>query len=723
MSVAGAPAPLTDAALRDRIGIPDEVRGHLRRYEHAVRERLAELAGTDDAQAAASREELRMVLADARRSPLLRALRRRAVDLVPGASARRSLDNALGAVLSRAERALRRVQAAAEYRRTLDGLHARYAGPLPWHLARALERAGIAPGTLDRLSDAGSILARTERMRAMDAELEDQVAALPRMVEEPLEISLWPDGVSPAELAAAVHEAERAESSGTGPAWRARGRAQAAEHAQGLLGGGTGTGVATTPAEAAALEALQLVAAGHGTDADDLDAQGLVLRGAVRRRAPAPAPAHAAAGDPGRWGDAAGSLLFVVPLFGPYVLVRRGSTWPVRVDDRSVRVGKPARCVAALPPESPGTPLPPEAWAAPLFDLPDGADGQWLATRTPASVTPFARIGPDRWLAEVRKRGTLQPAEGPRGSASRPRVGAAVRILSPSAETRAEEAIAVGPALHREAGPFGWTTLRVPLALADVPEGWLRTADTPAGRDHVEAEQRFFQAAGRLVPGRTPRCLGRSADPSGFVYAPPLALTPESSLALRSWREKDPTAFAAAAARLWTRLTEAGLALGFYHASTLAFRVQLAGGGSPGTLEAVAVAAPLGTRLGAAYRRSRESVDLFPHFERLGGIRLPPAQANGDVAMPQTEAAAAALYQLDLLATRPIHLPAGAPWDEILDMLAAQPPSAFTSDRLAAELIRAMRPPVRAPSPPPEAETPPPAPAEEPTPRKRFHIE
>ncbi len=210
--------------------------------------------------------------------------------------------------------------------------------------------------------------------------------------------------------------------------------------------------------------------------------------------------------------------------------------------------------------------------------------------------------------------------------------------------------IAVGPVLKREEGFFGWRTLTVQLPLADVPQGWLRTADTPAGRDHVEAEQAFFQAAGRLIPGSTPRCLGRCEKPHGYVYAPPLALSPESSLALGSWREEDPVAFVAAAARLWRRFTDAGLALGFYHDATLAFRVHPGKADSRGVLEAVAVAAPLGTRLGAAYRRSMEVPELFPRSGGAGDAQMPSAQLAGETALPVTEARAALHYVATLLA-------------------------------------------------------------------------
>ena len=429
MNGVGSHTPVTDAALRDRIGVPDAVRRHLREQEQAVHRLLRQLAEIDDTQAAAARAELRSVLEDPHRSPLLRALRRRTADLEPGAPARRSLDNALGAILSRATRALRRATAAAEFRRAYDTLHARYTGPVPWHLARALEGAGITADTLERLRDAGSLQARTERMREIDAELAERVAALPRWIEEPLEVSAWPEGVSPAELAAAVQQAEREERSLTSPAWRARGRALAGEHARRLLGGGTGTAAASDTAESAAREALRLVEAGQGVGAEDLDAQGIVLRGAARARARvhAGAPASPAPGE-----DTPGSLLFVVPLFGPYVLVRRGRPWPVRVDDRRMGVGREVRCVASLPPESAATPRPPELLGGAAL-RPGGRTGGRLAADGDAGAGgalrayrpgPLAGAGGAARSAVTSQPAALEhrpPAPRPRGALSSPR--------------------------------------------------------------------------------------------------------------------------------------------------------------------------------------------------------------------------------------------------------------------------------------------------------------
>jgi hypothetical protein len=307
-------------------------------------------------------------------------------------------------------------------------------------------------------------------------------------------------------------------------------------------------------------------------------------------------------------------------------------------------------------------------------------------------VVPFARIAPDRWVARVQQRGRLaavdEPPGGRRGRAR------AVRVLATADAVPAGSALASGPVERTENGPFGLRTRTVRLPLADVPLGWLRTSTHAAGREHLEAEQALFQAAERRVPGSTPRCLGHDSHGGGYLYAPPLALSAEVSAPLRAWAADEPLAFAAAAARLWRTLRDAGLALGFYHTSALAFRVRMGPASAPArALHAVATAAPLGTSLGAPYRRSREALSLFPPFERLGGTRLPPAQMEGGTALPATEAAAAALYVLNLLAMHPLPLPSGAPWDEFADMLMEAPRNAFLLPQLAEKLARGLAAP------------------------------
>jgi len=254
-------------------------------------------------------------------------------------------------------------------------------------------------------------------------------------------------------------------------------------------------------------------------------------------------------------------------------------------------------------------------------------------------------------------------------------------------------ALTAGPAEEVAKGPFGWRTAIVPLPLADVRRGWMRTAELPAGADHARAEQVFFQVAGRRVPGCTLRCLGHDPRTRGYLYAPPLGLRIDESPQLRAWAEDAPLAFASAAARLWRALGGAGLALGFYHPSTLAFRVRFGAADEARALHAVATAAPLGTALGRAYRRSRETVQHFPAYPKLGGARLPPAQVQGDVALPASEAASLAVYVLDLFAARPLRLPPEAPWNELVDMLQDDVHAGFRQPTWARRISEALSTP------------------------------
>jgi hypothetical protein len=663
--IAGAsrPGSVVGEALRGRIGVPDELRRHLRQLEAQVRQQVEALGAvpTTDPDIEFMRSELAAVLDDPRRSPLLKALRRRTEHLREGAPARRSLDQSMDGLLDRAKRVVEGVHARDALRAALERLDTRFGALLPWHLARGLERVRLTPATVERMQDAASLRAAVARAGELETELAERLARLPPAAE-PREVAEWPEGVSHAELAAAVVESDRATRVDRGLSWRATGRAQARTHVTRLIGPPNVSGARGDWAEAAAGESLRLVEAGFGTGAEDLDAQLVAVRGAARRRRATSSRASPTEAAVQQMEDSSGGLLFVVPLFGEFVLIRRGEPWPVRIDETGVRCGRPAQCSAVLAPGAVSTPLRSDVWAPLFFDLPAGAEGEWLSTVAPATVLPFARIADDRWLGHVIGRGKLRSAGHSRWSGERPRRGKVIRTLLAASEASAEAVIAVGPVLKRQEGPFGWRTLTVQLPLADVPQGWLRTADSVAGRDHVEAEQAFFQAAGRLIPGSTPRCLGRSESPHGYVYAPPLALSPESSLTLRNWREEDPVAIVAAAARLWRRFTDAGLALGFYHAATLAFRMHSGESGSGGVLEAVAIAAPLGTRLGRMYRRSIGTKDMFPIYHRLGSLPFQPAIVSGSLALPDTEAAALSLYGLDTLACRPVVIESDCDW-------------------------------------------------------------
>jgi hypothetical protein len=672
-------APRSAAALRGRLDVSDEARRHLVRVEGEARELLAGIdarrAGGDNPALAASAADLARFL-DGAKSPLLRAFGRRGADLDAGGLARRSLDHAWNAVRGRATRAIQRHDAAVEVERVLRRLRDRFSERLPWHLARALEVAGVDEGSL-RTRESAWLRARRARLERVEEELAAAERRLPARVDEPLEAKRWPDAVSRAELAAAVEEADPSRAAGASPGRAEALRSLAARHLARLRGRPGAARPVRALDEIAARESVAVVDAGLAPAGADLDAWGVLLRHASRNRAPSPAPAPAA--EPRAAAPAA--TLYVVPLFGPYVLIRRGDGWPVQVRGRGVRCGVRAECVAAVPPGADAVSVDPGAWAGPLFDLPADPGGRWLETGTPAVVVPFARISADRWLAEVVARGTLRAGATPAWERLPRRSRTSVRILAPAGAVACDAVLATGEPVRTEQA-FGWETRVVPLPLRDLTHGWLRTASTEAGERAVQHEHAFFRALETRTTGRSPRCLGRPAREPGYLYAPPVALPLASSASLRAWRDQDPRALVAAAARLWRELSVLGLGLGMYHPATIGYRVAGGPPGSPGALHAVALAAPLGTLLGRPYRAAPADI---PPLDRLGRLPPHPAQAAGTPASRETEAALFAVYALDLLAERPLQrIPRR--WDDFVARLSAARRT-FREPEVAAGLV------------------------------------
>ncbi|HSU17488.1 hypothetical protein [Longimicrobium sp.] len=674
-----AAAPSSADALRGRLDVSDDARRHLVRVESEACELLTaldtRLAGGDPALAA-SAADLTGFLAGVK-SPLLRALGRRGSDLDAGGLARRSLDHAWNAVRGRATRAIERHDVAVELERMLRRVRDRFSGRLPWHLARALDAAGVDEGTL-RTRESAWLRARHERLQRVEEELAAAERRLPAYVDEPLEVKRWPDAVSRAELAAAVEEADPSRAAGASPGRAEALRTLSARHLARLRGRPGAARPAPALDEIAARESVALVDAKLAPGTADLDAWGVLLRHAARNRAPSPADPSSAA-EPRE--PAPASTLYVVPLFGPYVLIRMGDGWPVQVRGRGVRCGVRAECVAAVPPRADAVAVDPAAWAGPLFDLPADPGGYWLETGTPAVVLPFARISADRWLAEVVARGTLRVGATPAWERLPRRSRASVRILAPAGAVAGNAVLATGKPVRTEQA-FGCETRVVPLPLRDLTHGWLRTASTEAGERAVRHEHAFFRALETRTTGRSPRCLGRPARGPGYLYAPPVALPLASSAALRAWRDQDPRALVAAAARLWRELSVVGLGLGMYHPAAIGYRVAGGPFGSAAALHAVALAAPLGTLLGRPYRAAPAGI---PPLDRLGRLPPHPAQAAGTPASRETEAALFAVYALDLLAEAPLES-VPEQWEDLVARLSA-PQRTFREPEVAAGLV------------------------------------
>jgi hypothetical protein len=106
-----------------------------------------------------------------------------------------------------------------------------------------------------------------------------------------------------------------------------------------------------------------------------------------------------------------------------------------------------------------------------------------------------------------------------------------------------------------------------------------------------------------------------------------------------------------------------------YHLDAMVFRTGWSPPGGVPTAHAVASDAPYACALGQYYRRPPADPLYLPRYTSLGGHVLPPAVAEGEVALPETEAQAFALLALDVLASRPLPLSPVTPAVELAAML------------------------------------------------------
>jgi hypothetical protein len=190
----------------------------------------------------------------------------------------------------------------------------------------------------------------------------------------------------------------------------------------------------------------------------------------------------------------------------------------------------------------------------------------------------------------------------------------------------------------------------------------------------MAAEEEVFRAISRRVPFTVPHAIGRGRCPEtkieGVLYVPPFGARLDESPPMEAWlRANYGRALLGAGARLWTRVNKAGYALGVYHLDAMVFRTGWSPPGGFPTAHTVATDAPYGCVLGQYYRRPPADPLYLPRYAGLGGHVLPPGVAEGEVALPETEAQAFALFALDVLASRPLPLSSVTPALELAAML------------------------------------------------------
>jgi hypothetical protein len=674
--------PLSDRVLRDPLALPQGLESLLRGVERDARRehaRMAALAGRPDAIGAvrASAGELHAFLHDELGSALHRTLRRPLRQVAPGSAAAKNLDQARQRLVARAERAARLQAEIDVVRGAVARLRDRFAAELPRATRQALDRARASEAHLARLRRAEDAEPLHERLRAAERELQHLLAHVPATVDAWRHGASWSEEASLGELLAALELRLRER----GPLVQEQGRAAdirrlTVRHAVELsraAPAGTGAGRDVhVAAEQAALSLVRGHAQAHGSE--DLPLWAAVLGGASDAVFGGPGSGWAPQlPPPGPVGDTdAGSTRFVVPIDDVYVLVTADLRSSVRVRDRRIALDKAVECAAFSPEGEADTLALARLDVQPLFDGFSPLPG-WYITERNARLQVIAQAG-DRWIARVVRQGALRRSRTP-GWVPEPPARARLRVLGSLAEPAGAEPIHVGRR-DRERRVFcGVETTRVDLPFADCAVAWLRSPGRTAWSGAaVAAEEQVFRAISRRVPFTVPRAVGPGrcpeTDVEGVLYVPPFGARLDESPPMEAWlRASYGRALLGAAARLWTRVNKAGYALGVYHLDAMVFRTGWSPPGGFPTAHAVATDAPYACMLGQYYRRPPADPLYLPRYAGLGGHVLPPAVAEGEVALPECEAQSFALFALDVLASRPLPLSPVTPAVELAAML------------------------------------------------------
>lgn len=682
-AAAESATPLADRVLRDPLAVPQGLDGFLRRVERDARRehaRMAALAGRPGAVDAvgASAAELHAFLHDELGSALHRALRRPLRQIAPGSAAARNLEQARRWLVDRAARAAA-LQAEVDLLRASAGrVHDRFGAELPRATRQALERARVSDPHLARLRRADDAQPLHRRVAAAERDLEALWANVPTGMEGWRPGASWDEEPTLQELLACL-ELRLGE---RGRVLQEQGRAGsvrrlAARHVVQLARAAPAGTAAKADVHVAAEQAARLLLRGdaEARPGEDLALWSAVLGGAsdavydhVRPSAWAP---QVPAPDPPPEGGT-GATRFVVAIDDDYVLITPALRSSVRVRDRRVAVDRVVECAAFSPEGEADTITLARLDVQPLFEGFSPHPG-WYATASNARLRVVAE-GADGWIARVVRRGALAKSRTP-AWVPEPRGTARFRVLGALSEPAGGEVVHVG---RRDAAPqlfCGVQTLRVDLPFADCSIAWLRTADPAAGGDEAVADEAaVFRGIGRRMPHTVLTVIGPGrcpeAEVEGMLYVPPFGARAGESPPMDTWlRASSGAAMLRAVARLWLRINKAGHALGVYHVDALVFRTGWSPPRGLPTAHAIAAAAPYGCALGRHYRRPPADLSHVPLYAGLGGRVLPPAVAEGAVALPETEAQAFALFALDVLAARPLPLSGVTPAVELAAMV------------------------------------------------------
>jgi hypothetical protein len=691
--------PLTDAVLATPIEVPPGLGSALQNVERgarAARARLQPVADRGDAAPAVIAALARLdAFLDDRRSPLRRALRRPLRQIALGTPAWRRVESAWRAAVLRADAAARLQGAIEELRGEVARITARFGAEMPYWTRWHLEREHVAAADVERVRREDALKPMRERLRRAEAELARLHAHLPppHVLDAVQLADAWPSDVAPGELlaAAALRLAERTEASVRRSA-AAPLRSAAARHLHALGAAEGWSRVASQPAHSVAEQlANSSLSADEERWVDDAPLwTGLVaasqdgLHGGEGRDEWQP---QLLARKPVEPDEGWGATHFAIPISPDYVLLTPETQSAVRVTSRRIKLDASAECAAFSGRDGFETLADARRDVDPLFaGLAD--EPAWYRTTQSARVTVLARSGA-LWLARLDLRGEIGRAPVAAWSTGAPR-DARLRVLLDGVSAPPPDPVAVDAAGAEPAAELGGIALHeVEAPYAAHRRLWLKTAGEGDG-DRLDAEHALFRRIARHAPeiGLRPMGRGRTERPpaEGYLYIPPFAFTAAGSPPLARWMRESPIAFIAAAARASAALTRTGWALGVFHRDAFAFRVEWSAAGVARPV-AVIIMAPYAVPLG--HYHARTGLQLVPGYGGLGGLVLPHALAAGDVAMPETEAQAWALFGLDLLARK--RLPPTVRTPAAIASLAAESAGDyFDSPKYAAALAAAL---------------------------------
>ncbi|HEX6749023.1 MAG TPA: hypothetical protein VF092_17120 [Longimicrobium sp.] len=695
-------SPLLAEALADALAVPPGLVAYLARAERDLRaalDRLQALPSPALPLVEELRAEVARALDDREHGALPRILRRPLWQLDTKSPAIRAFGKYLRDLSERVEAAALLQAHADRAAEALAALHDRFAPRLPTLTARLLGEAGVSGDDLRRVrkpADVRVFLARLEhvsaRLAELAADLPEQAELLPARAEDgPTVEELWVllrarrrlrerAQARPARAVAARDETARQvhalSAAAAGEAAEAHGGQLAMEQLAGSALGEPGFVPAGLEVPLWTALVARAAAAVHRAGARP------AWRPAVRLPAPPAEPLRTQ------------STLFVIPIDREWAWITPDTPSPVRLRALSAEAGKAVQARVFAPERAEVGSRMAELDVAPLFDGTDAAIPAWYVTADPARLRVAAAFR-GGWFARVEKRGSVRRIDTPAWSEQVAEPGA-LRLLPPPDQIDAPGGIEVGPAPLPGHAFLGLRTRVVHAPFHRHPTAWLRGGDGSAAVDEaLEHERELFAALERRSGARGLRYLARAATPGGaergILYAAPFALRADGSPVVAAWLRERPLSFVRAVAEALVAVHDTGWVLGVCHRSMFAFSAGYGGREADVRPRALLCYAPFAVPAGR-YFAADTGARGYAEYEQLGYGAMLPWLTGAEVALPEIDALAFAVFALDLLPRRP---PADTrrhrSWADLVAYAAMAPSEAFEHPRLATPFLAALR--------------------------------